>query len=47
MAASRECRQNVGMANLETSLEEALRTGRAWIREAEKVVVLTGAGIST
>ena len=35
------------MANLETNLEEALGTARAWIREAEKVVALTGAGIST
>ena len=35
------------MANLETSREEALRVARAWIREAEKIVVLTGAGIST
>ncbi len=47
VAASRECRQNVRMANVETNLEEALGTARAWIREAEKVVALTGAGIST
>lgn len=35
------------MANLETNLEEALRVARTWIREAGKVVALTGAGIST
>jgi NAD-dependent deacetylase len=35
------------MANFETDQEEALRAARAWIREAGKVVVLTGAGIST
>jgi len=35
------------MADVETNLEEALGIARAWIREAEKVVVLTGAGIST
>jgi NAD-dependent deacetylase len=35
------------MANVEANLEEALQTARAWIREAGKVVVLTGAGIST
>jgi NAD-dependent deacetylase len=35
------------MANVETNLEEALRAARTWIREAGKVVVLTGAGIST
>jgi NAD-dependent deacetylase len=35
------------MANLETNLEEALRVARAWLREAGKIVVLTGAGIST
>lgn len=35
------------MANVETDLEEAVRTARAWIREASRVVALTGAGIST
>jgi NAD-dependent deacetylase len=35
------------MADVETNLEEGLRVARAWIREAGKVVVLTGAGIST
>lgn len=35
------------MANVETNLEDGLRVARAWIREAGKVVVLTGAGIST
>jgi len=35
------------MADVETNLEEGLRAARAWIREAGKVVVLTGAGIST
>jgi NAD-dependent deacetylase len=35
------------MANVETNLEEALRVARAWIREAGKIAVLTGAGIST
>lgn len=35
------------MANVETDLEEALGTARAWIREASSVVALTGAGIST
>jgi NAD-dependent deacetylase len=35
------------MANVESNLEESLRVARAWIREAGKIVVLTGAGIST
>jgi NAD-dependent deacetylase len=35
------------MTNLEANLEEAVRTARAWIREAGKTVALTGAGIST
>jgi NAD-dependent deacetylase len=35
------------MANVETNLEEGLRLARAWIREAGKIVALTGAGIST
>jgi NAD-dependent deacetylase len=35
------------MANLETGLEDKLRVARAWVREAGKVVALTGAGIST
>jgi NAD-dependent deacetylase len=35
------------MANVETHLEEAIQTARAWIREASSIVALTGAGIST
>jgi NAD-dependent deacetylase len=35
------------MAELETSLEETIAGARAWIDAAQRVVVLTGAGIST
>ncbi len=35
------------MTTSDKSLEEATRTARGWIREAGKVVALTGAGIST
>jgi NAD-dependent deacetylase len=35
------------MPEEEVGLDEAIRTIRSWIRDAERVVVLTGAGIST
>jgi NAD-dependent deacetylase len=35
------------MAQQETSLDKAVAITRDWIRESERVVVLTGAGIST
>jgi NAD-dependent deacetylase len=47
VAGSREGRQNIGVSKLDPNLEQALQTARAWIREAQQIVVLTGAGIST
>ena len=35
------------MTNIAKDLDESIRTVRAWVAEAERIVVLTGAGIST
>ena len=39
--------QNGRVASDEISIDRAIGTARGWIRDAERVVVLTGAGIST
>lgn len=47
MAVPCEDRHNTGVTKRDPNLEQAIQKARAWIREAQQIAVLTGAGIST